>query len=306
MSGGTVGVLDRFPRVTPEGVGVLDGNPRETPNVLDRLGRDLATAGLVESVIPVAKLLYLATVTRVFDRPVSVLVKGHSGGGKSWTVETTLKFVPDTAYVNVSAMTPTTLAYDDTPINHKHIVVYEAGGFTGKEGNLLLRTLLSEGNLVYKYTTGADKDTGKRKVETIEREGPTGLISTTTRLRLYSEDESRLLSVTIADTPEQRRDVRRVWALKAAGIETETREPDYASWHAYGKALEEGEHRVVIPYALDLDALIPNLATRFNRDWIQIIALIQACAVMHREARERDAQGRIIATPDEVTSLEVV
>ena len=44
------------------------------------------------------KLLFLALTSRVFDQPVSVVVKGPSSGGKSFVTTSVLKFFPESAY----------------------------------------------------------------------------------------------------------------------------------------------------------------------------------------------------------------
>ena len=65
------------------------------PNILDEFASDLSRIGVVGE-RRAAKLLYLAVTSRLLDRPVSVAVKGPSSGGKSFVVELTLKFFPDT------------------------------------------------------------------------------------------------------------------------------------------------------------------------------------------------------------------
>ncbi len=48
----------------------------------------------------------------------------------------------------------------------------------------------------------------------IEREGPTGLIVTTTQVGLHPENETRLLSVPANDTPEQTAAILRMLACE--------------------------------------------------------------------------------------------
>jgi hypothetical protein len=57
-----------------------------------------------------------------------------------------------------------------------------------------------------------------------------------------------------------------------------------------------GERRVVIPYAHVLADLIPANDVRMHRDFPQLLTVIQTLAVLHQRRRERDCQGRIIAT----------
>jgi hypothetical protein len=56
------------------------------PDILSRFASELGRAGLVGEEKN-AKVLYLGLISRLFDRPVSVAVKGVSGGGKSFTLE---------------------------------------------------------------------------------------------------------------------------------------------------------------------------------------------------------------------------
>ena len=52
----------------------------------------------------------------------------------------------------------------------------------------------------------------------IEREGPTGLIVTTTSLRLHPENETRMLSLTITDTRDQTAAVFRALAQETIAL----------------------------------------------------------------------------------------
>ena len=94
-------------------------------------------------------------------------------------------------------MSDRALAYSDEPLRHRHLVIYEAAGMASDFATYLIRSLLSEGRLRYE-TVEKTKDGLVARV--IEREGPTGLIVTTTSLRLHPENETRMLSLTITDT----------------------------------------------------------------------------------------------------------
>ena len=160
-----------------------------------------------------AKLIYLAVTSRLLDRPVSVAVKGPSSGGKSFVVESTLKFFPPEAFYSLTAMSDRALAYSSEPLRHRHLVIYEAAGMASDFATYLIRSLLSEGRLRYE-TVEKTKDGLAPRL--IEREGPTGLIVTTTSLRLHPENETRMLSLTITDTHDQTAAVFRALAQENA------------------------------------------------------------------------------------------
>ena len=187
-------------------------------------------------------------------------------------------------------MSERALAYSEEPLQHRFLVVYEAAGLQGAFASYLVRSLLSEGRVRYETV---EKTQNGLKPKLIEREGPTGLLVTTTAVKLHPENETRLLSVTVTDTPTQTQDV-----LLALAEEHSTR-VDCAPWHALQTWLEGGEHRTTVPYARALAKLIPPVAVRLRRDFGAVLSLIRAHAILHQANRQRDGEGRIIATQDD-------
>jgi hypothetical protein len=180
------------------------------------------------------------------------------------------------------------LAYSEEPIKHRFLVIYEAAGMSGEFATYLMRSLLSEGKVRYETV---EKTSEGMKPRLIEREGPTGLIVTTTAVKLHPENETRLLSLTVTDTQEQTRAV-----MAALAEEASEAGPNVEPWHALQVWLESAEHRVSLPYAKKLAELIPPVAVRLRRDFSALLNLIRAHALLHQVSRERDAEGRIVAT----------
>jgi len=260
-----------------------------SPSILDRFSEDLARRGVVGE-NKAAKLLYLAITSRLLERPVSVAVKGPSAGGKSYLLQQVLGFFPDSACYVLSAMSERAMVYSEEPLEHRFLVVYEAVGLQSDFASYLVRSLLSEGRVRYE-TVEKTKDGLRPKL--IEREGPTGLLVTTTLLHLHSENETRLLSIPVTDTAEQTKSV--LLSLADEGGEA----VDLTPWHALQTWLEGGEHRVTIPYAKALAEKIPPVAVRLRRDFGAVLNLIRAHALLHQASRKRDVEGCIIATLDD-------
>jgi len=86
---------------------------------------------------------------------------------------------------------------------------------------------------------------------------------------------------------------RRVFRALADGS---AEEPDRGRWHALQVWLEGGEHRVTIPYAEALAEKMGDVVVRLRRDFSVVLSLIKAHAILHQATRERDADGRIVAT----------
>ncbi len=258
-------------------------------DVLSHFAANLAQAGFAGSARK-AKLLYLVATSRLLDSPISTAVKGPSSAGKSFVVKRVLEFFPQSAFLTMTAMSPKALVYSSEPLEHRVLVLYEADGM-GPTAELILRSLLSEGHIIYDTVVSEDGSApdGKR----IERRGPTSFITTTTRVSLHSENETRFFSVTVSDSAEHTRAI-----LLAIANET-ARPVDYGRWHALQEFLADGEHEVTIPFAEALAGLVNGHAVRLRRDFGALLSLIRTHALLHQESRERDGRGWIVATVED-------
>ncbi|MDP9481297.1 MAG: hypothetical protein M3R38_37475, partial [Actinomycetota bacterium] len=233
-----------------------------------------------------AKLLFLALTSRLLPKIVSVVVKGPSSGGKSFLVKTVMRFFPEAAFCSFTAMSERTLIYTEESLEHRFVVLYEAAGMGGDLQEYIIRSLLSEGRIDYETV---EKTPDGMRPRRITKEGPTGFVTTTTRHRLHAENETRYLSLTVKDTPEQTRRVLRAIA------DEPTEEPDPGRWHALQTWLEGAEHGVFVPYAVALAEATGDFAVRLRRDFSALLSLVKAHALLHQASRERDAEGRVVA-----------
>jgi hypothetical protein len=266
-------------------------------DILARVGYEAHAGGYAGDTRPVL-VVFLALVSCLLERPVSIVLKGVSSAGKSFAVTTALKFVPPTAYYTLTSMSERALIYDNEPLRHRALVLYEADGLGGF-AEVIVRSLLSEDHIVYKTVQDIE---GTLETVTIEREGPTGLITTTTSVKLHHENETRLLSDTVPDTSEQTGLILEAEAARAEGIAVV--DIDYSEYHALYEFLAAShEAVVVVPFARMLAAVIPRVAVRLRRDFKALLSLIMAHTLLHQQTREHDAQGRVIATLDDYTAV---
>ena len=256
------------------------------PDILARFLSDLEAEGVV-GVGRIAKILYLALTSRVLPRPISTAVKGPSSGGKSYVVERALAYFPESAFYTLTAMSDRVLAYGDEPLVHRMLVIFEAAGMSGDIASYLMRSLLSEG--LIRYETVEKTSEGLRP-RLIERPGPTGLIVTTTAVHMHPENETRLLSLTVDDSKEQ---TRRVFRSLASERRPDT---DMTTWHALQVWIAGQVSEVVIPYAEVLAELVPDSTVRLRRDFGMILNMIRAHAILHTATRDREDDGRLVAT----------
>src|SRR2546430_2242009 len=79
------------------------------------------------------------------------------------------------------------LADPEEPLQHRVLVIYEAAGLGSDFASYLVRSLLSEGRVRYETV---EKTRDGLKPRLIERDGPTGLLVTTTSVSLHPENET--------------------------------------------------------------------------------------------------------------------
>jgi hypothetical protein len=124
----------------------------------------------------------------------------------------------------------------------------------------------------------------------------------TTKVEVDPENETRMLSLELDDSPEQTKKVMQHVA-KREGWNRGAEQIDFAPWHDFQRWLATGERRVCVAFAPDLIKLIPAKATRLRRDSGQLIRAIKAHALLHREQRERSTEGEIWATFDDYAAV---
>lgn len=287
------------PFIPPDSRAHLHTPPTDPPrlareqDILSEFGCALRVCGVVGEAHN-AQLIYLGLTSRLLPKPVSLAVKGESGSGKSFTTETTLKFFPESAYIEMTAMSERALIYMKEEFAHRTLVLYEAIALRERsekdENNLtsyFVRSLLSEGRIKYPVTV-RDKDGWVTK--TIVKNGPTNLIVTTTATNLHGENETRLISLPTNDSASQ---TRAILLQLAAGKPADV---DFTEWHRLQEWLQTANHKVDIPYAKYLAENVPPVAIRLRRDFGSILRLIETHAILHQCSRETDEQGRIVAT----------
>ena len=97
----------------------------KTHNILALFEHAIGVCGVVGEV-KCAKLSYLALTSRLLDHPVSLIVKGLSSSGKSFTTQQTLRFFPLPAYISMTAMSERALIYMKEEFAHRTLVIFEA------------------------------------------------------------------------------------------------------------------------------------------------------------------------------------
>jgi hypothetical protein len=249
----------------------------------------------------VIKGTFLTAVSQVLAEPLSLVVKGSSAGGKSYSTRNTIRLFPEEEFYQVTAGSQRSLIFSEEEFCHRTIVMFEATALRevaekrdGDMTAMIVRTLLSEGQLIYDIAERGDD--GRMTTRRIIKRGPTNLIVTTTADNLHHENETRLLSLPVDESEDQTRAVMRKTAARRNQADPADA-PDLQRWHSLFHWLKyHGEHRVFIPYADYLSGAAAAAVVRMRRDFGVLLGMIEAHAVLHQMTRERDDHGRILAT----------
>jgi len=262
----------------------------EAPDLLDRIAGAITDNGYAGDGTP-ALLAYLALTSRLLPRPMNLAFVAPSAAGKNRAVDAARSLVPDTAYHLVRAASPRALIYNDETYEHRVVIMAEADSLPdeGPAGSAI-RSLASDNEMTYEVVESVG---GAHVVRVIRKPGPTGLITTSTK-PLPHQMDTRVLTVGIIDTPEQTRRVLLAEAARANGAATTA---DPTAFLALQRWLElAGVHDVHVPFADQLAALVPVEQVRMRRDFPQLLSAVQAISLLHQLQRERDADGRVVAT----------
>ena len=284
---------DTVPKSTPDPAALYEQAKHilEAPDVLTLFQDELHALGFAgDTAVP--ELVYLAVHSRHFGRPINIDVRGPSAAGKSFAVTAAIDFHPDDAVHRYTAASERAFIYTERDFKHRHIFIGESSALHHEGvGASILRTITSESRIDYETV---EKTTDGMKSRRITKEGPTGLITTSTK-DLDPEVETRLVQVQVTDSAKQTRAVLEVEAREAqrgGGGGT----PDTSVWHAAATWLTiEGEKHVRVPYAEALAGMVPADAVRMRRDFKQVLSFIEAHAFLHQASRERDEAGAILA-----------
>ena len=267
----------------------------EAPDLLERIEGTIRARGYAGDLTP-PMLVYFALTSRVLERPSNLAVIAPSAAGKNFTVDAPCALMPDSAYHLERAGSPRALIYSDEDFEHRIVIVAEADSIPDKgPAASAIRSLATDNAMSYDVVE-RDEETGRHETRHIEKQGPTGLLTTSTK-RLREQLSTRMLTVGIPDSPDHVREVLLALAEAVNGFGPVV---DVAPFQALQRWLElAGERRVTIPFANALALAVPADLIRMNRDFRQLLTMIQAVALLHQCQRQRDAEGRIVATIDD-------
>jgi hypothetical protein len=151
-----------------------------------------------------ALVILIVAVSRLLPRPLNLFVKGHSSAGKNWLVTRVLRLMPKSAVAEITSASDKAWHYSQSDFRHRVVYLQERNEAAGNVHPI--RLLISEGKLI-RIVPGFEN--GKRVTKKYVARGPVAAISTTTKNRLETDDETRHISIWVDESKEQTREIVR-------------------------------------------------------------------------------------------------
>jgi hypothetical protein len=258
------------------------------------------------------KLTYLAMISRLQKspplhdhRPVSLLSKGASSGGKSYEIKTILQlFKKDYAYYTFGTVSDKAMIYSADEYAHTVLFFSEVDQLEDRDSAIFqtIKKLLTEGFIEHQVVE-KNEETGKFETRIIIKEGPTGMIGCTTLPALATELENRTVSFFIDESEKHTIEVLRVRAHAATGeamANSASITPELQKWQEFDEWLSLNPYNTVaIEYLGVATGSIDNTPVRYRRDIPDsFYGLIRASAILHQKTREVH-NGFIVANLDD-------
>jgi hypothetical protein len=267
------------------------------PRLTDAIRDDLAALGIAGE-RELSLTLYLVGVSRQLPKPLSSRVHGPTSSGKSFVAETVSDCFPPETVIHATQITPQAFFHmEPDSLRHKFIVAGERSRMEDDEAaekTRALRELQATGKLSKLISMKGPR--GQYVTKHIEQEGPIAYVETTSAAKVFEEDANRCLTLFTDERPDQTKNIIQKLAAGYGGADTPAdRDRIIQRHHALQRLLQPTP--VVIPYAERLGQLLNYQRVELRRGFPQIMSLVQAVTLLHQRQRERDDQGRLVATP---------
>jgi hypothetical protein len=260
-------------------------------DLLDQVGRDVDALGYVGEDTN-GRLLYLVSVSRKLEDPLSAIVLSQSGAGKSGLTEVIEKLCPPEDVVLLTRLTPQSLYYVEPGFLDRKLVIVEER-YGSVEADYSIRVLQSRKKLIAAAPV-KDPQTGNLKTRIFTVEARAAFIEATTASGVNHENATRCFELQMDESQDQTRRIherqRRMRTEAGLRLRQEADAVVRRHWNAQ-RLLEPLP--VVIPFADELH--FPTAWMRTRRDHARFLNLIEVSAFLHQYQRERRG-GAVAAT----------
>jgi ABC-type dipeptide/oligopeptide/nickel transport system ATPase subunit len=251
------------------------------PKLIENISKDLTFAGEIIGEETNKMMLYLASISIKFKKPISLVIFGKSSSGKSHLANAVAKFIPDEDSIILSSSTLRAFDYAEN-LQHKFVLVQE---YEGIENNLsTIRVLQSEGKLSRAVSVKSPDDATHKSI-VVSNECSCSVVFTTTREDIHDENSTRIFELYADESIEQTENVVNNNILKS-NIKYKNDEDQKKLLIELHKNVQ----RILEPIEVDIPFAehikFPAKSTRNRRDSERFIQLIKAVAFLRQKQKQ--------------------
>jgi hypothetical protein len=260
--------------------------------LLSRAAVDMKRLGHVGE-FAAKKLAFICAVSALSGKPIQPSTHAQSAAGKNFLWDTALSLLPQEMVVKRSGLSAKALFRTQTNLKGAVLYIQEVAG--SEDAEYTIRVMQSDGRLEYEATEKMP-DGGMKNV-LYRTEGPTVIVQTTTKNHLHPENETRVFPIYLDESEAQTSRIVGSILKEASGLASNEAERARIQqrWQDAIRLLEPAE--VAIPYADRI--VIPSTPLRIRRDARRLIDVVRVIAWLYQHQRQRDAEGRILATEED-------
>ncbi len=256
----------------------------KSPTLFDDIARDMDAVGYVGE--EVNKLIvYVAAVSRLLEKPLSVYVQAGSSSGKSFLIETVRRLLPQEAVLAISSFSDQALNYmKQEDLEGKVMLMGEAIHNELVEGQI--RQMQSEGE-ISRLMVAKDPKTGELESRQVRNRVRLSFMMSSTALYLNPENASRCL---VLHTDESRAQTERILSLQRdrktfdGYLNATHRVPEIVKKHqTAGRILE----RLAVFNPLAGLIRFPTGRPTMRRAQDQFLTLLEAVAILRQYQKPR-------------------
>jgi hypothetical protein len=273
------------PKISKQALGIL--NDKDLFLHLDKLLGEIGIVGEEKA----RMALFVIATTYKTKFPLHAIIQGTTGSGKSHLINTVASCIPPQDLLSLSRVTAKSLFhYQSAQLQNKLLVIQDFDGLEGS-AQYALRELQSAQRI---STSSTHKDRFGNLAPSMKIfEASFASLMSTTRTEIYADNMSRSILMGVDESEEQTHRILLHQGKLFAGVaSTEKQEECRMLLRSFVDLLLP--LRVINPFAEHL--IIPVKSSAGRRLCQQFTILVNQVTFLRQFQRERDPEGRLIAT----------
>jgi DNA primase len=259
------------------------------PDLYEHLNAKLGATGIVGEE-QTRFLVFAVAVSYMQKQPLHVLIQGSSASGKTLLLRKIMELLPEEKSKVYTRITEKSLYHTGNELRHTTMAIEDWDGLP-IEVQYVVREFQT-GDGLSSLSTVKDA-AGDSKSSEIKAYGPIASIMCTTHGSIYEDNMSRCFLVAVDESEEQTKRILEYQNARRRGdIDKKAEEAAKNFIRNFIELLEPCE--VVNPYAGKVN--LPNNAHKIRRLNDLYLIFVEQIAWLHQFQRQKDEQGRIIAT----------